>query len=121
MIRARWTLDRIERLEAAAYDQILTEPGSPTDPDARILAALGNSGSILDKLQRWANSCRRTYYQAKRELESSRTRQIRAEAKMLDNYIKKVVYAPMPGEQPVLQNEPNPPSIARTTSPALRL
>ena len=125
MIRARWALNRIDRLECVAFDQILTEPGSPADPDARILAALGSSGNIIDKLQRWANSCRRTYSQAKHELESSRERTARTQANAFDNYIKQVVFAPLPGQdrvaKRVLQNEPNPPSATSNANLALRL
>jgi hypothetical protein len=120
MMQARCRLHRIQRLEDQAFEQILTEPGAEADPDARILAAMGRSGNILDKLQRYRAAAERSYYKALRELQSSRKQMQKAEATALDNYIKKVIYAPLPGScEPRLQNEPNstkPPS----TKPPLR-
>lgn len=63
MIHARWKLLRTERLEAQAFDMIHTEPGSASDPDARIVTA------------------------------TLRLRDQRTEEKMLDNYIQQVVSA----------------------------
>lgn len=110
MIQARCKLIRLDRLQGLAFEQVLTEPGSATDPDARILAALGASGNMIDKLERYAAAARRIYYQAKRELENSRTRIQHMETKALDNYIKGYVFAPTPVEKKrLLQNEPNSP------------
>jgi hypothetical protein len=118
MIQARCKLVRFERLQGLAFEQILTEPGSSSDPDARILGALGASGNLIDKLERYAAAARRVYYQAVRELENSRARIQRREAKALENYIKAYVYAPTPVEiERMKQNEPNPPAV----NPALRL
>jgi hypothetical protein len=115
MIQARCRLHRIQRLEDQAFEQILTEPGADADPDARILAAMGQSGNILDKLQRYRTAAERSYYKALRELQSSRKQTQRAEATALDAYIKKIIYAPLPGQvEPRVQNEPNP---ARPASP----
>jgi hypothetical protein len=72
MIQSRCRLLRIQRLEALAFEQILTEPGSSSDPDARILAAICASGNALDKLHRYAAAAERSYYKALRELQSSR-------------------------------------------------
>jgi hypothetical protein len=123
MIYARCRLLRIQRLEDQAYEQILTEPGSGADPDARILAAICQSGNALDKLQRYRAAADRSYYKALRELQASRSRLQKAEKTALENYITKVVFAPVPGhherkayhgavnafaeEQAKLQNEPN--------------
>ena len=125
----RWSrpaarLHRIQRLEDHAYEQILTEPGSAADPDARILSAIGQSGNLLDKIHRYRAAAERSYYKALRELQSSRVRTHRAEANALDAYIKKIIFAPVPGEyqrklyhaavnqvaaeHASLQNEPNP-------------
>ena len=118
MIQARCKLIRLERLQGLAFEQVLTEPGSAPDPDARLLAALGASGNMIDKLERYAAAARRTYYQARHELENSRTRIQRTESKALENYIKAYVYAPTPIEiKRMMQNEPNSPAV----NPALRL
>ena len=109
MVQARCKLVRIQRLETLAFEQILTEPGSALDPDARVLAVLCQSGNPLDKLQRYAASAERSYYKALRELESARLRNHKTEAKMLANHINKVVFAPVPGhaERAPVQNEAN--------------
>jgi hypothetical protein len=72
MIKARCRLLRIHRLEALAFEQILTEPGSSPDPDARIMAAMCTGGNVLDKLQRYTAAAERSYYRAHRELQNSR-------------------------------------------------
>ena len=118
MIQARCKLVRLERLQGLAFEQVLTEPGSAPDPDARLLAALGASGNMIDKLERYAAAARRSYYQAMHELENSRARTQRMETKALNNYIKAYVYAPTPVERKrMMQNEPNSPAV----NPALRL
>jgi hypothetical protein len=98
MIQARCRLLRIQRLEDQAYEQILTEPGADADPDTRILAAMGQSGNLLDKLQRYRASAERSYYKALRELQASRKQMQKAEATALETYINKIIYAPVPGE-----------------------
>jgi hypothetical protein len=116
MIQSRCRLLRIQRLEALAFEQILTEPGSNPDPDARILAATCASGNALDKLQRYAAAAERSYYKALRELRQSRAQNQKSDAAALDNMLKEIIYAPIPGierragrtpAEPVLQNEPN--------------
>src|SRR6266498_1830145 len=64
MVQARWKLLRIERLEALAFEQILTEPGGADDPDGRILSAILTSGNPLDKLQRYSAAADRAFYKA---------------------------------------------------------
>jgi hypothetical protein len=98
MIQARCRLHRIQRLEDQAFEQILTEPGTDADPDARILAAMGQSGNILDKLERYRAAAERSYYKALRELQASRKQMQKAEATALENHINKIIYAPVPGE-----------------------
>lgn len=118
MIQARCKLVRFDRLQGLAFEQVLTEPGSSADPDARILFALGASGNLIDKLERYAAAARRAYYQARRELESSRVRIQRMETKALNNYIKAYIFAPTPIDiKRMKQNEAN----SRETNPALRL
>jgi hypothetical protein len=115
MIQSRCRLLRIQRLEALAFEQILTEPGSNTDPDARILSAMCASGNALDKLQRYAAAAERSYYKALREFRQSRAQNQKSESAALDNLMKEFIYAPIPGFEPraarsanpPLQNEPN--------------
>jgi hypothetical protein len=129
MIQARCRLLRIQRLEALAFEQILTEPGSGADPDARILAAICASGNALDKLQRYAAAAERSYYKALRELRQSRAQNRKSESAALDNMLKEIIYAPIPGferraERPSnrpVQNEPifrPAPASARAPSKA---
>jgi hypothetical protein len=136
LIQARCRMLRVQRLEDQAYEQILTEPGSAADPDARILAAISQSGSAIDKLQRYRGAAERQYYKALRELQTSRVRTKKAEATAMDTYIKKVIFAPVPGEherkvyhsavnaftqeQAKQQNEPKSPAPAAPAKPSLR-
>ena len=135
MIQARCRLHRIQRLEDQSYDQILTEPGSAPDPDARILAAMGQSGNLLDKIHRYRAAAERSYYKALREIQASRVRTKKAESNALEAYFKKVICAPIPGhaerklyhaavnqfvaDQAQLPNEPNSPAAPapKKTSP----
>jgi len=115
MIQSRCRLLRIQRLEALAFEQILTEPGSNTDPDARILSAMCAPGNALDKLQRYAAAAERSYYKALRELRQSRAQNQKSQSAALDNIMKEIIYAPIPGFEsraarpanPPLQNEAN--------------
>ena len=110
MIQARCKLLRLQRLESAAQEQILTEPGSAGDPDARILDAMGKSGNLLDKLERYAASARRCYYKALHELQTARKTKMQNEAKQLEIAMRAATYVPMPScsepPEPPLQNEP---------------
>jgi hypothetical protein len=115
MIQARCRLLRIQRLEALAFEQILTEPTGNSDPDARILTAMCGSGNAFDKLQRYAAAAERSYYKALRELRQSRAQSQKSESATLENMMKAIICAPMPGSErraarpsngPV-QNEPN--------------
>jgi hypothetical protein len=114
MIQARCRLLRIQRLEALAFEQILTEPGGDSDADTRILAAMCGSGNALDKLQRYAAAAERSYYKALRELQQSRAHQQKSDASTAENLIHQIMSAPIPGferraaqtpAKPVLQNE----------------
>ena len=119
MIQARCRLLRLQRLEALAFEQILTEPGSSTDPDARILAAFSASGNALDKLHRYGTAAERSYYKALHELQKSRAHAQKSESAAIENLIKQAVFAPIPGFTPrasrpantSLRNEPNSPAL----------
>lgn len=111
MARARWRLLRIERLEALAFEQALTDPGGSSDPDARILAAMSASASPLDKLQRYASAARRDYYRAHRELEKAQATKKKQDGAAALAAIERYINAPVPSSRlspkmPV-QNEPN--------------
>jgi hypothetical protein len=107
MIQSRWKMTRIERLEMEAYEQFLTEPGTPASPDGRILAALSTPGNVLEKLQRYAAAAQRSYYKALHEIQGLRARALKAEAAAFNSYIKNEVYAPPPQQKPPVQNKPN--------------
>src|SRR5215831_4125416 len=96
MIQARCRLLRIQRLEALAFEQILTEPGGNSDPEARILAAMCASGNALDKLARYASAAERSYYKALRELRQSRALQQKSDASAAENLIHQIMSAPIP-------------------------
>jgi hypothetical protein len=124
MIQARCRLLRIQRLEALAFEQILTEPGGNSDPDGRILAAMCGSGNALDKLHRYAAAAERAYYKALRELRQSRKQQKKSDTAAAEKLIHELMNAPIPGFVPrsarpsngPVQNEPN----SRPTSAAAR-
>ena len=128
MIQARCRLLRIQRLEALAFELILTEPGGNSDPDARILTAMCGGGNALDKLQRYTMAAERSYYKAARELQNSR--RVRNEPKSATPRLAAIQNEPNPtGHGPVdtdaahcpLQNEPNSrpaPATARNPSEA---
>jgi hypothetical protein len=117
MIQSRCRLLRIQRLETLAFEQILTEPGSNSDPDARILAAMCASGNALDKLQRYAAAAERSYYKALRELQNSgrlRNEPNRTGHRPLDtghclsqNEPNRTGHRPLDTGHCLLQNEPN--------------
>ena len=115
MIQSRCRLLRIQRLEALAFEQILTEPGGNSDPDARILAGLCGSGNAFDKLQRYTAAAERSYYKALRELRQSRAQQTKSDTAAAENLIHELMNAPIPGFVPraarpsnnPVQNEPN--------------
>jgi len=111
MIQSRCRLLRIQRLEALAFEQILTEPGSSSDPDARILAAMCPSGNALDKLHRYTAAAERSYYKALRELQTSR--HLRNEPKRpvrdasIQNEPNRTGHRPLDTGHCLLQNEAN--------------
>jgi hypothetical protein len=115
MIQSRCRLLRIQRLEALAFEQILTEPGGNSDPDARILAAMYSSGNALDKLHRYTAAAERSYYKALHELRQGRAQTQKSDTAALDNMMKAIICAPTPGERRAgrapagapVQNEPN--------------
>ncbi len=108
MIQARWKLARIERLEAAAFEQILTEPGSADDPDSRILNTLSRSGNPLDKLQRYDAAANRAYNSAHRQLLQTRAAARKDVDKSAQAFIQQYLNTEKPPKSAPLQNEPKP-------------
>ena len=73
MVESRWKLARLQRMEAALFQQMTSQDPTNTDPDAVIVAALlaGNANAYAS-LQRYTAAAERSYYKAKRELERER-------------------------------------------------
>ena len=124
MIQARWRIQRIRRLEAAALDEMLGTGPEELGPDARIVAALRSSGHALDKLHRYLASAERTYHKCHRELTQSRNQRRMQSEREVENLIHTLMAAPIPGrheeEDPMpqprparMQNEPKPAPVAR--------
>ncbi len=102
MIQARWKLARLQRWEAAAFERILGRDWGPDDPDYRFLNVLGDSGNILEKLQRYTTSAERAYSKALKDLLQYRAQRAKLEtqnkAKSAQDWLK--------AEFEKLQNEP---------------
>lgn len=99
MVQVRWRLDRIARMEAEAFDQLLNVPAADGKTDEGALVALyPMRGQLLDKLQRYARDNERAYHRAVRELRAYRKAQ--AEEKK-----------PAQPQRPAKRNEPNPPAF----------
>jgi hypothetical protein len=76
MVQARWRLDRIARMEAEAFEQLLNVPMADGKTDEGALVALYPiRGALLDKLHRYARDNERAYYRAGRELNQYRKAQ----------------------------------------------
>jgi hypothetical protein len=105
MAQSRWRLARARRLETATFDQMLLGEMGDTDPDQQIAAKLLTGGDrALATIQRYATAAERSYYKAHTEL--LRSRQMRNEAKLVDDLdaavIGRIIKAPPP-----VRNEPN--------------
>jgi hypothetical protein len=80
MAESRWRLDRTNRFEAIAYEQLLDEYDK-TNPDHVIVVKLTNrTPNIFDLLQRYRMAAERSYYKAHRELTQGRKNEKRNEA-----------------------------------------
>lgn len=76
MVQARWRLDRIARMEAEAFDQLLNVPLADGKTDEAALVALYPlRGALLDKLHRYGRDNERAYHRAVRELKQYRKAQ----------------------------------------------
>jgi hypothetical protein len=108
MVEARWRLERIRRVETALLDQMLTG-AFRVDTFGRIAQTMQQRGDAQAKLERYATAAERAYYRAHRELMTERKLQAREQAARVEAALEAYIMAPPPrGEEPVLQNEPNP-------------
>ena len=106
MAQSRWRLARARRLESAMFDRMVLGERSETDGDQQIAAKLLTGGDrALATIQRYAIAAERSYYKAHTEL--LRSRQMRNEAKLVDDLdaavIRRVITTPPP-----VRNEPKP-------------
>jgi hypothetical protein len=114
MVEARWKLDRIERLQAEAFDQMLAAGEPDHSSDARILAGLSQPTTVFDRLQRYAAQAERTYHRAHRELAQLQKQQAKTQAAALDARLDQIMYGPPPdytqcdAYRNELRNEANP-------------
>lgn len=113
MIRARWKLFRIRRLEAEALDRIVEKGEEPPNIDRDLLATLETRGNILDKLDRYAAAAERAYSKAVRDLAQLRAGAQKAEiqnkAKEAQDWLK--------AELAKIENEPLPDPFADVNGP----
>ncbi len=109
LAQSRWRLDRFRRLESVALENIVSGEIDETNPDTRIVAALGSNPLIL--LNRWAASAEKSYFQAYRELSHCRSREKRNEANDAKTWLKEQLQAMPPrsyrDEWANFQNEAN--------------
>ena len=123
MAESRFRLDRTNRFEAIAYDQLLDECDK-TNPDHVIVMKLTNrTKNIFDLLQRYRTAAERSYYKAHRELTQGRAREKRNEATEAQSWLKTQLQQP-PIAWPDSQSGANSASPAADrvpVNPSLRL
>src|SRR6478672_9041845 len=83
MVQAQWRLARIDSLESRAFEifhdyrYCKTDPGAPTDDEARIFHNMDHGAPYFDHLHRYRTAAERSYYRAHKELMDGRSRQIK--------------------------------------------
>jgi len=108
LVQSRWKIDRIDRLQSEAFDQMLATGTDATSTDAKILHGL-NTSTLFDRLERYRAAAERTYHRAHRELTQLRRQHQAAVRHRLDQLLN----APLPDEpnypayQSLLRNEAN--------------
>ena len=116
LTQSRWRLDRYRRLEALALEQMIAGELDETNPDAKILQALG--GNAFATVTRLASAAEKSYYRAHRELSQGRAREKRNKANDAQTWLaaslRQMEYrdptmADPAGWDPFLQNEANSP------------
>jgi hypothetical protein len=120
MAQSRWRLARARRLETAVFDQMLLGEMSDAEPDQQIAAKLLSGGDrALATIQRYAAGAERSYYKAHTEL--LRSRQMRNEAKLVENLDAAISARPVRNEP---KSVPSPVVMRHSQlneNPALRL
>ncbi len=100
MVQARWKLIRLQKLEEAAFEAMLSDE-TPDTPEARLVVKLGPNA--LDKIERYNTTAQRAYYKAHNELQKSQTHKKQNEANALETCMEEIYGT---SKKPV-QNEPN--------------
>ncbi len=114
LAQSRWKMQRIERLQAEALDQILESGDPEQSPDAAVVTALGKPGSAFDRLQRYSAQYERTYFRASRELAEIARQRVKDRRTAVNGQIDRIMNGPLPNGAPknacqsALRNEPNP-------------
>ena len=127
MAQARWRIARLQRIEAATFDSLVSPGADPKySPEYLIAHKFGNgAGSTLATLQRMMSAAERSYFKAQTEL--LHYRQMRNEAKTVEALdaavLKRVVNAP---PTRAVRNEPKRPApqpqvMTVNAHPTLRL
>ena len=98
MAQARWRLRRIQRIETAAFDGMLTAPAAERNADRFLANRMFNDPASFSMLQKLASAAERSYHKAHAEL--VKARQSRAETKTVEHLdaavLKRIVEAPIP-------------------------
>ena len=113
LLHSRWKLARIQRLETALFENMMTF-GSDHEIATGLL---GPAGKALANLQRYAAAAERTYHKSYRELIRSRQEAQKNQARSVEATINAYMNAPMPSLKPVAVSAPKQPSA----NAALRL
>ncbi len=100
MIQSRWRIMRITRLESAAFEHLLFGAADATPEDHIVARMFEKGGDPLAALQRYLAASERAYHKCYRELLNGRLANQKIQTKATDNYIKNVVFAPLPGQAP---------------------
>ncbi len=122
MIQSRWRIARITRLESAAFEYLLFGAADATPEDHIVARMYEKGGDPLAALQRYLASIERSYHKCYRELLNGRQVNLKMQVKATDNYIKNVIFAPLPGQAPpngfASQNGPAPHDSSASQNPA---
>lgn len=118
MVQSRWKIARIQRLENALLENMISTGADDATADGRIAASLlGAAGKALANLQRYAAGAERTYHKCYRELIRCRQEALKTQDKEQINTLLSYVYTPQPSTRPL--STPIARHAAR--NPALRL
>lgn len=128
LLEARWKIQRYERLQAEALNQMLAS-APDQHSDTALVAALQAGSPAFEKLQRFIAQAGRAFHRAHRDLLLLRRDSRRQEVQATHARIDAVLTQPLPNEPDYpgwpesllpreLRNEPNPPRPRLAPSPA---